>query len=155
MLRELVGALVLFLVAVGYFALAREIPESALGDEISAHGLPYAYAALLALAALAIAVRGLVRRHVHASSQTAPTPGPSLGSLLRSAGAIGLGVLYLILLPLAGYLIATAALLAAMVRYLGEPLGWRIAAVALGGTAFLWLLFDRVLGISLPAPFGF
>ena len=160
MRRDLVCALILLLVAVGYFGLATDINRSALADEVGAHGLPYIYAALLALVALAMALTATLGRHRAAVRPDAGRPHPattaaSRTSLLRSAGAVGLGALYLLLLPLAGYLLATALLLLGMLRYLGEPLGWRMAAIAIGGTTLLYGLFDLVLGISLPPPAGF
>jgi len=153
MRRDLVCALVLLGIAAGYFGLARNINRSALADEVGAHGLPYAYAALLALLALGLAATRLLRRG-SAVAPAASADASSLATLGRTAGAVGIGALYLVLMPLVGYLVATALLLTAMLRYLGQPLGWRPLAIAAGGTLFLWLLFDRVLGIGLPGPLG-
>jgi putative tricarboxylic transport membrane protein len=154
MRRDLVCSIVLLGVAASYYWLATDISRSALADEIGAHGLPYAYAALLALVAVALAVKSLLRA---ARGRAAPGTGDEdhgFVVIVRATGALVLGVLYLLILPFAGYLVATASLLAAMLRYLGEPLGLRAVAIVAIGALLLWLVFAHVLGIALPAPIG-
>jgi len=153
MRRDLMGSIALLGIAAGYFFLTTRINTSALADEVGAQGLPRVYAALLALMALGLGARALRGRRTAATTAQAE-PGNAARTLRRAAGVIAIGILYLLILPLAGYLIATALLLAAMLRYLGEPLRWRVAATALLGAAFLWALFDRVLGIAMPGPYG-
>jgi putative tricarboxylic transport membrane protein len=154
MRRDLVCSIALLGVAASYYWLATDINRSALADEIGAHGLPYAYAALLALAAVALALSSLLRAARERAAPESVDEDRSLIVIGRAAGACAIGVLYLVILPFVGYLIATASLLAVMLRYLGEPLGLRVATIAVAGAIMLWLVFEHVLGIALPRPMG-
>ena len=49
-----------------------------------------------------------------------------------------------------GYPLALVLLLLAVSLYEGAKPSWRMYAVALGGAAFFWLLFDVVLGVRQP-----
>ena len=58
--KDLLTALILLLVAGGYYAGSRGINQSALADEVGAAGLPIAYASALAALALALIVKTFV-----------------------------------------------------------------------------------------------
>jgi hypothetical protein len=42
-------------------------------------------------------------------------------------------------------------LIFAVVLYQGGKLSWRVFAISVGGSLFLWLIFNVLLGIGLPA----
>ena len=67
-----------------------------------------------------------------------------------AGGVVALTILYLVLLDVLGYIIAMALYLAAIIHFQRVPLSARSVAVAVGGAAGLWLLFDTFLGIDLP-----
>jgi hypothetical protein len=154
--RDLACSLTLLAVAGIYYALASDIGETALADEIGPAGLPLIYAAVLAGLGVLIGL-GVVLRHGLGSGKAAPARGSAIGPLLqlrRAAGALGIGVGYLLVVPVIGYPFAIALLIGAMAVYQGERPTARLALVACAGAAALFVLFDLVLGVPMPAPWN-
>ena len=92
MLKDLIGALILLLIGVGYYYLASDINPSALDDEIGAAGLPKVYATLLAALALALAAKALiVWRFMRTDGEHPINDLEGEGrKLLRAAGMLGI-----------------------------------------------------------------
>ena len=65
MLRDLISALILLLIAFAYYYLAGDINQSALADEVGAEGLPVIYATLLGTLALVLAAKALIAWRLH------------------------------------------------------------------------------------------
>lgn len=65
-----------------------------------------------------------------------------------------IGIVYVAIVPFVGYPFTTALAILAMAIYQGEKLSWRLAIVACAGAALLYLLFDVVLGVDMPAPWA-
>ena len=155
MLKDLSSALILLLIAIGYFYLTGDINESALADEIGAAGLPVVYATVLATLALVLAAKALV------GWRFMPTGGKGPNNdlagegrkLWRAAGMLGIGIAYVGVVVFSGYLIAMAALIALVALYQGERVGWRLARIAVGGAVAFWIFFDQVLGADMPSGF--
>jgi putative tricarboxylic transport membrane protein len=60
------------------------------------------------------------------------------------------------LLPLVGFFLAAALLYVAVALLLGAPRGWHLAVTAVLVAGAIVLLFDRIIGLTLPAgPWGF
>lgn len=140
--RDGVLGLLLLAVAATYYAAAAAIPPSTLADAVGPAGLPKVYAivlGVLALGQLARARRG-----------AAGGPAVSRQLLLRVAGLLALGVVYLIAVPRIGYPLSIAILIIGTAYYQGGRLDRRVIAVGVGGAAFLWLLFVQLLGIQYP-----
>ncbi len=68
---------------------------------------------------------------------------------LAALGLLAILALYVVVLPYAGYVVATALLIGAVARFSGAPFGRNLPLVAIAGGVVLWLLFDPLLGISL------
>src|SRR5262245_8131600 len=139
---DLILAAAMLAFAAVYAALAGRIPTSLLSDAVGAGGLPRIFALLLALLALALAGRATL------ASEPA---GTRWREHLRPFGIVALGAAYIALAPLAGYVVALALLIAAAIAYFGARAKLMIAANALGGAILLWLVFAKMLGISVPA----
>jgi putative tricarboxylic transport membrane protein len=78
------------------------------------------------------------------------------GSLLRAALVLVALILFALVLPFAGFFLSAAALYVVGALLLGAPRGWHlpIAAVLIAGSVVL--IFDRLIGLTLPAgPWGF
>ncbi len=155
MLKDLIGALVLLLIAFGYYLLASDINQSALSDEVGAAGLPVVYAALLALIALALAARALIASRFMARGPQASLDDFSADrqKLLRAGGMLTIGIVYIATVTFIGYLVALAAVIALIAIYQGEHAGRRLAAISIGGGITFWIFFDRLLGIEMPSGF--
>jgi putative tricarboxylic transport membrane protein len=75
----------------------------------------------------------------------------TFGALWRPAFLIaGLG-LYSLILDYAGYVLATILLAVVILRILETKPWWKIAGASLAISAGSFLLFDRLLGVTLPA----
>jgi hypothetical protein len=151
MQKDLVAAILLLLIAAAYYAASLEIPMSTLSDEIGPTGLPTVLAGILAVIAVAIGARALLlpRRTTAQPIPSAPekdaeAPWP------RALGMLVLIALYIPLADLVGYFVALFGIITAVALYEGMRPSWRLFAVALGGAAFFWVLFDFVLGVRQP-----
>jgi len=75
---------------------------------------------------------------------------------LRLLGMIVALVAFAVLLPILGYVVSSAALFVAAAMLLGAPKLWQTIAYGWALAAIVFLLFDRVIGLSLPTgPWGF
>jgi putative tricarboxylic transport membrane protein len=133
--------------AVGYYLMAAAIPSSLLADAVGPQGLPRIYAVVLAALSLILLVKSLGRGAVAPEKA-----GPDASShAWRVAGLLGIGVIYVIVVPWLGYMLSLAGLIVATTYYQGGTINRRVVAVALSGAFALWLLFVMVLGIPQPA----
>jgi putative tricarboxylic transport membrane protein len=75
---------------------------------------------------------------------------------LRVLGLVAALVGFALLLPLLGYVVTSTALFAAAALLLGAPRDWRVIAWGWALSAVVFLVFDRLIGLTLPAgPWGF
>jgi hypothetical protein len=66
-------------------------------------------------------------------------------------GMLGIGVVYILLLPWLGYALTLFLLIGAVVLYQGGHAGRVLFLVMSGAAVFFWLIFVKALGIPLPA----
>jgi len=152
MARDLTCSIVLAGIAALYYVLASDIGRSALADEIGPQGLPMAYAALLGAVAIALAAKVGLRSWLGGAwgGMREDQDARLAHQLRRAGGVLAIGIGYLLIVPVIGYLLALIMVIAAMALYQGERPTVRLALIAgLGATVF-WLLFDRLLGIPMP-----
>jgi putative tricarboxylic transport membrane protein len=160
MRRDLTCSLVLLAVAALYYALARDLGQTALSDAVGPAGLPMAYAAVLALLAVLLGAVAWLRRRLGATAASGVSPGDAEAEagparrVRRAAGALGIGVIYLLIVPWIGYPFAIALAIAAMAVYQGERPTLRLVLIACAGAGALFALFDLVLGVPTPAPWN-
>ncbi|GAA2215021.1 hypothetical protein GCM10009850_104880 [Nonomuraea monospora] len=128
---------------------ARRLPDdgSAMGPAV----MPFTLGVLLALTGLWLALRSL--RDLRTATRGHP---------LRSHAALRVGALaaalvaFALLLPVIGYVVGSAALFVVTALLLGAPHGWRLYAGGWSLAALAFLVFDRVIGLTLPTgPWGF
>jgi putative tricarboxylic transport membrane protein len=75
---------------------------------------------------------------------------------LRLLGMIAALVAFAVLLPILGYVVSSSALFVAAAMLLGAPHFWRTVAYGWALAAIVFLVFDRLIGLSLPTgPWGF
>jgi putative tricarboxylic transport membrane protein len=76
--------------------------------------------------------------------------------LLRLAAMVALLVAFAVLLPILGYVVASTLLFTGAALLLGAPHPARIAAYGWTLAGVVFLVFDRLIGLALPAgPWGF
>ena len=149
--RDLVFGGATLALAVGYYLLAAQIPESQLSDAVGPQGLPRIYAYLLGGLSLILIVNS-VRATSPGSRAERPKPN-ARSRVLRPAGVVAIGAIYIVVVPWLGYIVSLAALIAATTYYQGGGANRRVVFVAVSGALLFWLLFVAILGIQHPAGF--
>jgi len=145
--KDLVAAAILLLIAGAYYLATQRIPSSTLDDGVGPRGFPLALTVALVVFAVAIAVRAAI---------TVPAPRgidehkEAEARWPRALGLLALGTLYIPAAIVLGYPLALFLLLVAVALYEGKRLSWRMAAIAGGGAAFFYVLFELVLGVRQP-----
>ena len=151
---DLVLGIVALGAAAGYLYEASLIPESLLADPVGATGLPLAIGWAMAGLGLILCLRSVLLRagNETAGESVAAPEGPSdaMPAHLAALGLLAILAAYVVVLPYAGYVVATAVLIGAVARFSGAPFGRDLLLVAIAGGVVLWLLFDPILDISLP-----
>jgi putative tricarboxylic transport membrane protein len=75
---------------------------------------------------------------------------------LRLVGMVVTLVAFALLLPVLGYVVSSTGLFVAAAMLLGAPTFWRTIAYGWALAAIVFLVFDRMIGLSLPTgPWGF
>jgi putative tricarboxylic transport membrane protein len=75
---------------------------------------------------------------------------------LRVLGLVAALVGFALLLPLLGYVVTATALFVAAALLLDAPRDWRVLAWGWALAAVVFLVFDRLIGLTLPTgPWGF
>jgi len=93
------------------------------------------------------------RRKLSTARSGAPwQPRAGLRVLALVAALVG----FALLLPLLGYVVTATGLFVAAALLLGAPRDWRVVAWGWALAAVVFLVFDRLIGLTLPAgPWGF
>ena len=127
--------------AAAYYAAALAIPDSLLSDEVGAAGLPKALGLALGACGAALAVRSQGFAPMRVRLDMAP----------QALGLVGVLVAYILVLPVAGYPLAMAALVGVAALLAGARLTpWLAVTAAAAGLCF-WLIFVTLFGIAMPA----
>jgi hypothetical protein len=153
MLRDLACAALGWLLAACAWVGASRLQRSMLSDEFGAEGLPKGLAILLAAVSTLIAVRALWqnrgRSPILAGTKSGSVPGFALHA--KALGIVAIGFAYVLLAPWSGYLPAAALLIFATGVHYGARPSVTLALVSAGGATLLWLVFARMLSVSMPA----
>lgn len=142
---DTLSGLALFLVAVGAWLAARDLPLGTL-HQPGAGFFPKSLAVLTGGLALLLAIRGL-----RIEAQNVRALWPDRGGLARVVGMTAVLLGYLVALEPIGYLLTTAGLFLILLRWMGRcswPATISVATLAAGGS---YVLFARWLMVSLPA----
>lgn len=112
--------------------------------------------ALLGLALLAVNARFatvLVQSRRSGIAHEALLP---RGAAVRAVGLIAALIGFAILLPFAGFFVSAVGLYIAAALLIGAPRGWHLLITGVLIAGFVVLIFDRLIGLTLPAgPWGF
>jgi putative tricarboxylic transport membrane protein len=155
MVRDLACGLIALVLAVLYLHETSQIQVSALGDTVGSAGFPLILGWMLAGAGAVLIVQTLVRaRLAGAGAAAAPdaevTEARPGHAFRRAAGLVAIAAAFVALLPILGYVLAVALMLAAVMLYQGLPFARHTLLVAVAGAAFLYGLFGLLLGIPVP-----
>lgn len=132
------------LLAIGFALSALAIEESFLSDAVGPKAFPLIIAAILGLSSAVIALRPDAEPHW-----------PALSQLVEIAAAVVVMILYAQLLPVIGFVFATALAAAYLSWRLGSPAFGAVLAGA-GTSVGIYVVFHLALGLSLArGPLGF
>ncbi len=132
------------ILAFGYVFAALAIEESFLSDAVGPKAFPLIIAAVLGISSAIIALR-----------PDAEPDWPSLGRLTEIAAAVVVMLIYAKLLPVAGFVLATACAAAYLTWRLGSGPAEAVA-VGAGTSVGIYAVFHLILGLSLArGPWGF
>lgn len=128
---------------------AIRLPETS--GSVGPAAVPTVVGVLLGIVGAALLVQS---RTQYAAASHETTFQPRAG--LRLLAMVVALVAFAVLLPVLGYVVSSAALFIAAAALLGAPAFWRTVAYGWALAAILFLVFDRLIGLSLPTgPWGF
>ena len=135
-----------------YWLGADQIKVSRLEGIVGAQAVPKGLAVSLAILSALLLVQALWPRP-RAAAAGLEGEGEAVGANrhLRALGMLLIGVGYLLLVGIIGYVPAIALLVLATALYMGRTLSVQLVLLAVGGAVLYWLIFVRLLGIPLPS----
>jgi putative tricarboxylic transport membrane protein len=146
--RDFAAGLIGLAIAVAYYAMASNIQNSQLADEVGPAGLPKIYAVMLGGFSALLMARALLRP---APAGKTRDIGEEVFALRRALGVLAIGVAYVVLVPWLGYPLAIALVIGAASLYGGGQISLRLAGIAVLGAFGLWFVFVFLLHIGQPA----
>jgi cell division protein FtsW (lipid II flippase) len=157
MSRDLVAGSGLLVFSVVYYLAAAAIPASQLSDTVGPGGVPKSYGIALGILSILLIGQALLarRRAVTTRAKIAADEESRQDRYraLRALGMLAIGVAYLVLLPVIGYVISLALLIFAAAWYQeGARRRWLIPTAIVGAGMF-WAIFVALLQIDQPAGF--
>ena len=149
---RLAGAVILLVAGAWCWGVIATIPDMGGGARVGPRGFPLALGVLLAaLAALLIASSFFRPQHTEALEELKADSPPLGVELWAIGGTTAFLVGYAVLLWATGFIIATAAIVAAgLVLGLGKRNWGFVAAMSLGTALVVFVTFNKVLGVYLP-----
>lgn len=154
--RDLIGAGLALVLAGSYWIGANYIHKSSLiGKGVSADALPRALGVALGILALLLILQTFIQRRKGPLAADAPASPEELAEAkrkhLRAAGMFLIGVGFLALVGVVGYIPGIFIMICVTAVYNGRPMSWRIAGIAATLTAIFYALFDLILHIPMPS----
>jgi hypothetical protein len=149
--RDFVGGVAAMVIGAIYLYFATQIRASALDDTVGPGGMPTAYGwIMIALGAIVTAIAVTKTLRTAGGIDLSKEWSGQGVKMIRAAGLLAIGIAYLLIVTTIGYAPAIVLLLGATAFYQGATANFRTAGVALGGAAFLWVVFVALLGVSMP-----
>lgn len=131
-----------------YVAYAQAIEDSMLADTVGAAGVPSGVGIVMLLASAALLVKA--KRPGVIEELPAQKEASSGRPHVQALSLLAVLVVYLLILPLAGYWASIALLLAAVAWLVGARALKTLLLCAVLGASALWLLFSMALQVRMP-----
>ena len=149
MLASAAFGTVMLVAAVLVIVDAARLPETS--EAVGPAAVPLPVGVLLGVVGVALLAQA---RFQYGAAGRETTWQPRAG--LRVLAMVAALVAYAVLLPLLGFVVTSAALFVGAVMLLGAPEFWRTVAYGWALAAIVFLVFDRLIGLTLPTgPWGF
>ena len=148
--RDLLLGSVVAVFAATYIAASRAIEDSLLADAVGAGGVPQACGIVLLLAGLALVGKSLLAGPAATAAAESAGGSHPRRALQLGAGLVAVLVVYVLLLPLLGYIVSVSLLVGAVALLAGARDRRSLAlCTALSGVA-MWAMFEWALKIRMP-----
>jgi len=146
--KNIIAALILIGFGLFYGYQNTLIPTRTLPNSPDPSFFPWILTAILLFLSCGLLVQGIKAGQRNTGhKQVSPD---KMGSLARPAASLGIFVLYLVVLPWLGFLIASIPFFAGMVMLFGERRKMWWIPFSIGVPLFLFLLFQYLFQIPLP-----
>jgi hypothetical protein len=142
--RNVIAALVLMCVAAAYGYFTTQLPSRTLPNTPDPAFFPWLNTAVLFALAAILLLQGLADKRTEVEA--------TRWGALQIATSLTLAsfVLYLLALPVLGFLLATIPFVAALMLLFGERRPTWLAAGSVGISAFFFVIFSHVFNVFLP-----
>lgn len=146
--RNIIAAAVLLVLTLGYGALTTQLPVRSLPDTPGPPFFPWINTVILLALSLGLLVQGLTAKSSEGIESVA-TP-DDVAARRRAIWALGAFVVYLVILPGLGFLLATVPFFAALMVLFGEKRWLWVVLGSVGVTVSLYVLFRHGFNVFLP-----
>ncbi len=142
--RNILAAAVLLVVTSGYGYLTSQLPARTLPNTPDPSFFPWINTVLLGVLSAALLAQGVLRRSADGTKDEG-------GAVSRNMGmALGCFLVYLLVLPYLGFILASVPFFASFMLLYGERRKFHIIAGAVGVPLFLYALFRYGFTVLLP-----
>lgn len=144
------------MVFLGLFVLvaAQDVRPASVYDPIGSRGGPHLVGALMLIGGVMLVLRRLLGWYrespLVAAEGTEDDKGVPPGSAVRALSIWAAAVAYVVVMPVAGYLLATPVFVAVVLRLFAVRRPLMLAAVPVGFTVPVFLVFVLLLRVRLP-----
>lgn len=149
--KDRIFGLLAGLFALVYLWYANGIEDSMLADSVGANGVPLLIGSIVLASSVALVIKSFIAaKPVAAADEEAADPAAEWRSIRIAASLMAILLVYVIVLPLAGYIISVSVLVLAVAMLAKAPLKPTLfITAALSGVTF-WILFELMLTIHMP-----
>ncbi len=144
--RNIIAAAALLVLTIGYGALTTLLPERSLPDTPGPPFFPWVNTVILFALSVGLLLQGILGKTENGIEQ----PPMDLTQRWQTVWALGTFVLYLMILPGLGFLVATTPFFAVLMVLYGERRWLWITLGSIAMTVFLYVLFRHGFNVFLP-----
>lgn len=144
--RNIIAAAALLVLTIGYGALTSQLPWRSLPDTPGPPFFPWVNTAILLALSVGLLLQGLLGK----SQEGVEQPSMDTAQRRQTVWALGAFVVYLVILPGLGFLVATVPFFAVLMVLFGEKRWLWVAVGSIGMTVFLYVLFRHGFSVFLP-----
>lgn len=141
--KNISAAIVLLIFGIGYGVLTANLPDRSLPNTPSPAFFPWIITAIILLLSVWLLVRGLRQPRMESEPMDTPT-------LRLAVSAMVFFVLYVALMPVLGFVLATIPFFTVMMMLYGERRPLWIVSGTVGFTAALYIIFRHGFSVFLP-----
>ncbi|WP_395454382.1 tripartite tricarboxylate transporter TctB family protein [Azospirillum melinis] len=150
---DIAAGIIVAVVAIAAIIVSRDFPTTGLDSDVGPARFPLIYAGILVVLSAILVIGRLLPSRRNQERTAAERAQPATG--FRFA-PVAIGVVataaYIYLISLVGYIPTTVVFLIGMMRLMGQRSWIRVPLLAVGITAFLYLIF--LYGLQIPLPVG-